>query len=98
MKKPGRIVGAFIIIAVAVIGGYYFYQQHSARKAGLLSESIEHDGDTWHADFTARLAAPQQQVFDAIRNIEKAQSDEIKSVQVISQSGNQKTVEMQVAG
>jgi len=98
MKKPGRIVGAFIIIAVAVIGGYYFYQQHSARKAGLLSESIEHDGDTWHADFTARLAAPQKQVFDAIRNIEKAQSDEIKSVQVISQSGNQKTVEMQVAG
>ncbi len=98
MKTTYRIVSALIVIAVVAFGGYYFYQQHRARKAGLVSESIEHEGDTWHADFTARLAAPEQQVFDAIRDVEKAHSDEIKSVQVISQSGNEKTVEMQVAG
>ncbi|HSR58195.1 MAG TPA: SRPBCC family protein [Candidatus Binataceae bacterium] len=98
MNKTYKIVSALVVIAVLVVGGYYVYQQHRARKAGLLTEKIEHHGDIWNADFTARIGAPEAQVFDAIRNIEKAHSDEIKSVQVISQNGNEKTVEMQVAG
>ena len=98
MNRTYKIVSALVVIAVIAVGGYYFYQQHRARKAGLLTENIEHHGDTWNADFIARIGAPEAQVFDAIRNVEKAHSDEIKSVQVISQNGNQKTVEMQVAG
>lgn len=98
MSKTYKVVSALVIIAVLAIGGYYFYQLNRARKAGLIAETIDHKGDTWNADFTARIAAPEAQVFGAIRDVEKAHSDQVKSVQVISQNGNEKTVEMQVAG
>jgi carbon monoxide dehydrogenase subunit G len=98
MTKTYKIVSALIIIAVAGIGGYYLYQQHRAKKAGLLSETIVHQGDTWKADFAARIGAPQQQVFDSIKDVERAKSDQVKSMQVISQNGNEKTVEMKIAG
>lgn len=98
MNKSYKIVSALIVIAVVGIGSYYFYQQHRAKKAGLLNEKIVHEGDTWKADFAARIAAPQQQVFDSIKNVERAKSDQVKSLQVISDNGNEKTVEMKLAG
>jgi len=57
-----------------------------------------HQGDTWTADFTARIGAPEPQVFDTIKDVERAKSDQVKSVQVISQSENTKTIQMQIAG
>ncbi len=98
MSKTYKIVSTLVIIAVVVIGGYYLYQQHRARKAGMLTENITHEGDTWTADFTARIAAPEQRVFDTIKDVEHAKSEQVKSVQVISQTNNAKTVEMQIAG
>lgn len=98
MSKTYKIVSSVVIIAVVAIGGYYFYQQHRARKAGVLTENIAHQGDTWTADFTARIGAPEPQVFDTIKDVERAKSDQVKSVQVISQTDKEKTVEMQIAG
>jgi carbon monoxide dehydrogenase subunit G len=98
MNKTYKIVSTLVIIVVVTVGGYYLYQQHRARKAGLLTENIAHQGDTWTADFTARVAAPEQQVFDTIKDVERAKSDQVKSVQIISQTDNQKTVQMQIAG
>ena len=98
MSKTYKIVSTLVIVAVVVVGGYYLYQQHRARKAGMLSEKIQHQGDTWMADFTARIPAPEPKVFDTIKDVERAKSDQVKSVQVISQSGNTKTVQMQIAG
>jgi carbon monoxide dehydrogenase subunit G len=98
MSKTYKIVSTLVIIAIVVVGGYYLYQQHRARKAGMLSENIQHQGDTWTADFTARIGASEPQVFDTIKNVERAKSDQVKSVQVISQSGNTKTVQMLIAG
>jgi len=98
MSKTYRIVSTVVILAIIVVGGYYLYQQHRARKAGMLSENIAHQGDTWMADFTARIGAPEPQVFDTIKDVERAKSDQVKSVQVISESGNTKTVQMQIAG
>ena len=98
MSKTYKIVSTLVIVAIVVIGGYYLYQQHRARKAGMLSENIQHQGDTWMADFTARVRAPEPQVFDTIKDVERAKSDQVKSVQVISESGNTKTVQMQIAG
>jgi hypothetical protein len=69
-----------------------------ARQAGLLTENITHDGDVWKADFTARIPAPEQTVYDAIRNVENTRSDQVKAVRVVSQSGNKKTVDMDIAG
>jgi carbon monoxide dehydrogenase subunit G len=98
MSKTYRIVSTLVILVIVVVGGYYLYQQHRARKAGMLTENITHDGEAWTADFTARIAAPEQRVFDTIKDVEHAKSEQVKSVQVISQTANAKTVEMQIAG
>ena len=98
MSKTYKIVSTLVIVAIVVVGGYYLYQQHRARKAGVLTENIVHQDDTWTADFTARIPAPEPQVFDTIKNVERAKSDQVKSVSVISESANTKTVQMQIAG
>ena len=98
MSKTYKVVSTLLIVAVVAVGGYYLYQQHRERKAGMLSENIVHQGDTWMADFTARVGAPEPQVFDTIKDVEHAKSDQVKGVEVLSQSGNSKTVQMQIAG
>ncbi|HXM89494.1 MAG TPA: SRPBCC family protein [Candidatus Acidoferrum sp.] len=98
MKTLLKILGGVIVLAVVAIVGWHYYQMHRARQAGLLTEDITHDGDIWKADFTARIPAPEQTVFDAIKNVENTHSDQVKSVRVVSQSGNKKTVDMDIAG
>jgi hypothetical protein len=98
MKTVVRILGGVIVLAVVAIVGWHYYQLHRARQAGLLTENITHDGDIWKADFTARIPASEQTVFDAIRNVENTHSDQVKAVRVVSQSGNKKTVDMDIAG
>ena len=98
MKTVIKILGGVIVLAVVAIVGWHYYQLRRARQAGLLTEDITHDGDVWKADFTARIPAPEQTVFDAIRNVENTHSDQVKAVRVVSQSGNKKTVDMDIAG
>lgn len=98
MKTALKILGGVIVLVAVVIVGWHYYQMHRARQAGLLTEDITHDGDLWKADFTARIPASEQTVFDAIRDVEKTHSDQVKSVRVVSQSGNKKTVDMDIAG
>ena len=98
MKTVVRILAGVIVIAVVAIVGWHYYQLRRARQAGLLTENITHDGDVWKADFTARIPAPEQTVFDTIRNVENTHNDQVKSVRVVSQSGNEKTVDMDIAG
>src|SRR5260370_31617338 len=98
MKTLLKILGAVIVLAVVAIVGWHYYQMHRARQAGLLTENITHDGDLWKADFTARIPAPEQTVFDAIRNVDTTHSDQDNAVRVVSQSGNKKTVDMDIAG
>lgn len=62
------------------------------------SESIVRRGHLWQADFTAHIAAPEPRVFEAIRDIEKAHSEDVRSVRLVSQGANKKTVELHVAG
>jgi polyketide cyclase/dehydrase/lipid transport protein len=98
MKTSFKILGGVIVLAVVAIVGWHYYQLRRARQAGLLTEDITHDGDVWKADFTARIPASEQTVFDAIRNVENTHSDQVKAVRVVSQSGNKKTVDMDIAG
>ncbi len=98
MKTVFKILGGVIVLAVVAIVGWHYYQLRRARQAGLLTEDITHDGDVWKADFTARIPAPEQTVFDAIRNVENTHSDQVKAVRVVSQNGNKKTVDMDIAG
>ena len=98
MAKLVRILVALVVVVVVIYAGIRFYQSRRALKAGLLTENITHEGDLWHADFTARIPAPEQTVFDAIRNIENTHSDQVKEVRVVSQSGNKKVVDVDTAG
>jgi len=97
MKTLVKILAGVMVLAVVAIVGWHYYEMHRARQAGLLTEDITHDGDVWKADFTARIPAPEQTVFDAIKNVENTHSDQVKSVRVVSQSGNKKTVDMDIA-
>ncbi len=98
MRKALTIVAALVVIAIVAFEGWRYLAARRAQQAGLLTENIGHDGDLWKADFTARIPAPEATVFDAIRNIETAHSDQIKAVRVISQTGNRKLVDMDITG
>ena len=77
MKTVLKILAGVIVLAVVAIVGWHYYQIHRARQAGLLTENISHDGDIWKADFTARIPAPEQTVFTAIRDIENLHNDQV---------------------
>src|SRR5271169_6881118 len=98
MKTTLKILGGVLVLAVVAVVGWHYYQLRRARQAGLLPENITHDRDLWKAEFTARIPAPEQTVFDAIKNVENTHSDQVKAVRVVSQSGNKKTVDMDIAG
>jgi len=97
MGKIYRIIASLLVGVIVAVGVYYVYQSQRARRAGILSESIEHKGDIWETNFSARLPATEASVFDAIKNFENSHSEEIKSIKVLSESGNEKTVEMTLA-
>jgi hypothetical protein len=98
MSKTYRIIAALVVIFIVGYGGWRLYQSRRAAKAGLLSENITHTGNDWTADFTAIIPAPETTVFNAVRDVEKAQSDQIQNVRVISQTDNSKTVELEIKG
>jgi hypothetical protein len=97
MAKVLKILTGLVVVLVVVYAGYRYFQSRRALKAGLLTENITHDGDLWKANFTARVPAPEQTVFDAIRNIENTHSDQVKAVRVVSQSTNKKIVDLDIA-
>jgi len=97
-SRTHRIVSALAIVAVVAAASWYLYQKHQLRRTGIVSEQIVRDGENWKADFVARIPAPQKDVFDAIEHVEDSRSDSIKSVRIVDQHGNSKTVEMVLDG
>jgi hypothetical protein len=97
MSRTVKILIAVAAVVALAYAGWRIRQAHRAAASGLLTEHIVHDGDTWTADFTARIPAPETAVFDAVRNIEKSHSDEVRSVRVISAQGDSKIVDMELA-
>src|SRR6266446_4359490 len=98
MRKALTILVALVIVAIVGYEGWQYLQSRRAQQAGLLTENIGHDGDLWKADFTARIPAPEQVVYNAIRNIESTHSDQVKAVRVVSQNGDNKVVDLDLAG
>jgi hypothetical protein len=98
MGKTYKIIVTLVVVVVLGYAGWRAYQWHRATKAGLLSENIVHNGNDWTADFTAMIPAPEPSVFNAVRDIEKTHSDQIRNVSVISQTDNSKTVELEMNG
>jgi len=98
MSRTYKAILALVAIVVVAYGGWRLYQSRRASKAGLLSENIVHSGNDWTAEFTAMIPAPEPEVFQAVRDVEKSRSDQIRSIRVISETGNSKTVELEMNG
>jgi hypothetical protein len=98
MRKALTILIVLVVFVVVAYEGWHYLQSRRAQQAGLLTENIDHDGDLWKADFTARIPAKEQVVYDAIRNIESTHGDQVKAVRVVSQNGDNKLVDMDLAG
>ncbi|HUY26131.1 MAG TPA: SRPBCC family protein [Candidatus Binataceae bacterium] len=98
MSKTYQAVIAIVIIVVVGYAGWYAYQARRIHSAGILSEKIVHDGDLWTADYTARIAAPEPAVYDAMQNIEKSRAPGVDKIKVIAQGRNTKTIEMDLDG
>src|SRR5882757_9531482 len=98
MRKAITILISLIVLVAVAYEGWHYLQLRRAQQAGLLTENITHEGELWKADFTARIPAPEQVVYDALRNLESTHGDQVKAVHVISQSGDTKVVDMHLAG
>jgi hypothetical protein len=100
MKRALQIIGGLVVVAMIAFSVRYYLQQQRAKKAGIISESIVHEGDTWKVDFVARIPAPEKDVFTALEDVEDSPkySSQIAQVKVLSHDGNKKTVEMDIRG
>jgi hypothetical protein len=98
MRTFLKIVGAVVVLIVIAFVGWRYYVGHRALQAGLISQNITHEGDTWTADMQARVPAPVDSVYNALADVQNIRSSAIKAVRVISQDGNSKLVEMDLNG
>jgi hypothetical protein len=96
VRRVLQVAAVGAVIVAVVVGVMYYRSEQRAKKAGIVSESIVHEGDTWKVDFVARIPAPSKDVFSAIEHVEDAPkyNPNVK-VKVLSQDGNKKTVEME---
>jgi hypothetical protein len=86
-----------VVIGVALVA-YHFRSDRCGQKPGIISEDIKGSGDTWDADFKARVSAPEKDVFRALQNVQNAKSDQILNIKVLSSQGDTKKVEVDFAG
>jgi hypothetical protein len=91
------IASLTVAVGVAAVA-YHFRGDRCGQKPGIISEDIKGSGDTWDADFKARVSAPEKDVFRVMENVENAKSDQILNIKVLSNQGNTKTVEVDFAG
>lgn len=96
--KTYKSVALLTVVAIVAVVGYHLYGARCGQTPGIISEDIKGSGDTWDADFKARVSALEQDVFRAMENVEDAKSDQILNIKVLSSQGNTKTVEVDFAG
>jgi polyketide cyclase/dehydrase/lipid transport protein len=99
MKAILAVVGA-LILAVAV---FAFVQYQKVQKAAscpakeIVTSSMQKVGDTWHVNFTSKIDAPLDKVFDAFRHPERMAEfvpENIRKSEVVDDAGNKKTLEI----
>jgi|ERR1051326_2432759 ligand-binding SRPBCC domain-containing protein len=99
MKIILGIVGA-VILAVAVFAyvQYQKVQQAATCPAKeIASSSMQKTGDTWRVNFTSKIDAPLDKVFDAFQHPERMVEfvpENIRKSEVVDETGNKKTLEI----
>ena len=99
MKIILGVVGA-LVLAVAV---FAYVQYQKVQKAAscpakeIVSSSMQKTGDTWHVNFTSKIDAPLDKVFDAFRHPERMAEfvpENIRKSDVVDEAGNKKTIDI----
>ena len=99
MKIILGIVAA-VVLAVAVFAyvQYQKVQQAATCPAKeIASSSMQKTGDTWHVNFTSKIDAPLDRVFDAFQHPERMVEfvpENIRKSEVVEETGNKKTIEI----
>ncbi|MCW5892392.1 MAG: SRPBCC family protein [bacterium] len=63
----------------------------------IVTERIEKDGDVWKVNFTSKIDAPIEQVWEAFTQPERAKElapENVKKSEVVSSEGNKKTIDL----
>ena len=98
MKNILAIVGILVLAVAGFVGWQYMKIQRavSGPAKEIVSESIERDGDTWHATFVSKLDATPDEVWRAFNSPERSSEmlpESFKQSKVVSSEGNKKVVD-----
>ena len=90
------LIGLALTTAVAGCGGCGGGEMAGPVKE-IVTERIEKEGDTWHVNFTSRIDAPVDKVYEAFSSPEKGHAimpDSILKSEVVSANGNTKVIDI----
>ena len=98
MKNILAIVGILVLAVAGFVGWQYMKIQRavSGPAKEIVSESIERDGDVWHATFVSKLDATPDEVWQAFNSPERSSEmlpESFKQSKVVSSEGNKKVVD-----
>src|SRR5438445_8910667 len=99
MKIILAIVGVLVlVVAVYALIKYRSIQQAAACPAKeITTSSMSKAGDTWHINFTSKIDAPLDRVFDAFQHPERAVEfvpENVMKSEIVKDEGNTKVVDV----
>lgn len=99
MKNILAIVGLLVLAIAGFLGWQYWKIQQaiSGPAKEIVSESIEKDGDVWHATFVSKLDATPDETWNAFSQPERSSEmmpDSFKQSKLLSSDGNKKLVDV----
>lgn len=99
MKSILAIVGVIVLAVIGFVGWQYWKVQQALTGPAkeIVSESIEREGDTWHASFVSKLDATPEEVWQAFQQPERLSEimpESYTQSKLVSSEGNKKIVDV----
>jgi len=98
MKNILAIVGVAVLALIGFVGWQYWKIQQALTGPAkeIVSESIEREGDIWHASFTSKIDATPDEVYQAFSQPERSAEimpESFPQSKLVSSEGNKKVVD-----
>jgi hypothetical protein len=98
MKSLLAIVAVVVLAIVGFLGWQYWKVQQALTGPAkeIVSESIEREGDTWHASFVSKIDATPEETYEAFTQPERLSEmmpDSFTQSKLVSTEGNKKVVD-----
>jgi len=99
MKSIFAIVGVIVLAVIGFVGWQYWKVQQALTGPAkeIVSESIEREGDTWHASFVSKLDATPDEVWQAFQQPERLSEimpESFTQSKLVSSESNKKVVDV----